>query len=480
MRIEMKSDVNIQVLVNKIPLQPKEKAQLTQLFEKIVRKGYLGASGSGQLSFYLEKINDPDFILIHKEGFVFTLKKNELEEPREIADVNKRDPIRGKTPLHQAINRFKDTTAEDEIRSLKEIETLINHPEIDINLTDKEGWPALYQATQIKNPKVIGMILATPGVKVNLANMDGSTPIIRAADVDNIESVRLLIKADADINHCNDTGTALAYATRKGHAQVVDLLISEGADVNLVSDCLGKTPLKLAKEKNFEAIIAKLEDAGAEESTRQTELQAMVLQGGAKLREYLQDDVNRKDEYQRNAAHYWAYNPTTETQALLEELGVDFNTQDHLQRIPLHYAAIQGNTKAAEFLLKHTPEIDLGDKHGYNPFFFAAQYDRLETAMLLAAHGSNLSHTDKFDWTPLDKAAESNSSQVCAFLCEQKVDVNRTALDGRTALHKAALNSSLDCIRILLDNGADSQIQDHQSKTPLMLCIESNCRLLLS
>ncbi|PJD97002.1 MAG: hypothetical protein CK425_04370 [Parachlamydia sp.] len=480
MRIEMKDHLNLEPLIHKVPLKPEEKAQLTQLFEKIVRKGHLGSSGAGQLSFYLEKINDPDFILVQKDGVNFILKMNESERPREIAAVNRRDPVRGKTPLHQAINRFNDKTPEDELKSLKEIEALLNNPEIDVNLTDKEGWSAAYQATQLTNSKALEMIFSHPDIKLNLANMDGSVPLIRAADRDNEEAVRLLLKAGANVNHCNDTGTALAYATRKGHANVINLLIAKGADVNHVSDCLGKTPLILAKEKGFDHIVANLEAAGGEEVTKPTELQAMVQKGGKELREYLKDDVNRTDEYQRNAAHYWAYHPTHETKDLLEDLGVDFNTQDHLKRTPLHYAAIQGHTNAAETLLRHGLEIDHGDKHGYNPLFFTAQYDRLETAEFLVACGANLGHTDKFDWTPLDKAAESNSRQVCTFLCTQGVDVNRQAQDGRIALHKAALNSSYECIQILLENGADSTIEDQQRQTPLQKCTDEGCKRLLS
>lgn len=78
----------------------------------------------------------------------------------------------------------------------------------------------------------------------------------------DIESVKLLLDAGADINFVSPFGTALARAVENGEYEVVKLLLSRGADPTLVApadpDIPGAelTPLEIAKKKRRKAIIA--------------------------------------------------------------------------------------------------------------------------------------------------------------------------------------------------------------------------------
>ncbi len=76
-----------------------------------------------------------------------------------------------------------------------------------------------------------------------------------------------LLEAGADVNYQNDDRyncTALIWAVWVGHAEIVELLISKGANPNLINN-EGKTVLTIATEENYSEIVELLKIAGAVE-----------------------------------------------------------------------------------------------------------------------------------------------------------------------------------------------------------------------
>lgn len=69
-------------------------------------------------------------------------------------------------------------------------------------------------------------------ITINETGLFGDTLLIRAVLIGNLESLKELIKAGADINReCNDE-TALMVAARRGYLEIVKELINAGANVN--------------------------------------------------------------------------------------------------------------------------------------------------------------------------------------------------------------------------------------------------------
>eukprot|EP00445_Apocalathium_hangoei_P066333 CAMPEP_0204114978 /NCGR_PEP_ID=MMETSP0361-20130328/4570_1 /ASSEMBLY_ACC=CAM_ASM_000343 /TAXON_ID=268821 /ORGANISM="Scrippsiella Hangoei, Strain SHTV-5" /LENGTH=215 /DNA_ID=CAMNT_0051065587 /DNA_START=55 /DNA_END=702 /DNA_ORIENTATION=+ len=94
---------------------------------------------------------------------------------------------------------------------------------------------------------------------------DDVTPLMNAAHEGVFEKVLALIqKGPCDINSKDSFGwTALRYAARNNHSEVVSLLIDNGADVNLASKT-GRTPLSSAAANGHEKICEMLVEAGAD------------------------------------------------------------------------------------------------------------------------------------------------------------------------------------------------------------------------
>lgn len=137
----------------------------------------------------------------------------------------------------------------------------------DVNVQDNTKQSAYLIPTADGGLEFLKLTLAN-GADVHSLDSYNGTGLIRAADRGHVEIVRELVKTDIRIDHINNLGwTALLEAIilgngGKNHTQVVQLLVDAGANVNL-ADRNGVTPLQHARQRQFQDIIAILENAGA-------------------------------------------------------------------------------------------------------------------------------------------------------------------------------------------------------------------------
>jgi ankyrin repeat protein len=103
--------------------------------------------------------------------------------------------------------------------------------------------------------------------KTITSRYDG-TALIAAAHLGHVEAVKMLIEANAPLNHINNLGwTALMEAVVLGngdtnHTATVRALVEAGCDVN-IADKQGTTPLQHARRRGYVEMARILENAGA-------------------------------------------------------------------------------------------------------------------------------------------------------------------------------------------------------------------------
>jgi ankyrin repeat protein len=94
-------------------------------------------------------------------------------------------------------------------------------------------------------------------------------PVADAAMKGDIEAVRVLLKAGAEVNAPQGDGmTALHWAAETGNLQLANLLIFAGANLEAVTRVARYTPLLIAAEAAHGALVEALVEAGANVDAR--------------------------------------------------------------------------------------------------------------------------------------------------------------------------------------------------------------------
>jgi ankyrin repeat protein len=243
------------------------------------------------------------------------------------------------------------------------------------------------------------------GVSSNAKDGDGLTALMHAAAFSSPKCVELLVSEGADINAVGpESATALMYAlpdTAKAR-----LLIQKGANVNSkLSD--GKTVLMFAVRLHGQA-----------------ELVRLLLTKGA--------DATAKDE--------------------------DGGTA-------LMYAARAGNVEAMGLLLKKDVDVNAAAGPGFGKFSFGTLVDPARKAAVMEG-----------GFTALIGAAASGDERAVAMLLERGANVNAAVDGGYTPLLMTIMSGCKPQIaRMLVDKRAKVNVGDYRGATPLIAVASSDC-----
>jgi ankyrin repeat protein len=128
---------------------------------------------------------------------------------------------------------------------------------------------ALHAAVHSGNPEILRLLLNADGhAMINNFDIIEYTPLMITAQENRLDLARLLIEDGADVNANNEPklgDTALKKAVENGSVEMVEFLLSAGADPTIWG-WMGQSPLDQAqnnKSKEGQAILEMLEKAAA-------------------------------------------------------------------------------------------------------------------------------------------------------------------------------------------------------------------------
>lgn len=134
----------------------------------------------------------------------------------------------------------------------------------DPNTRDAKGQVGLVIALKQESDKAFDALLAARNTQVEARNAQDESPLMMAAIKGNVEAVRKLIARDADVNK---TGWApLHYAASGGteqHLRIAALLLENHAYIDAASPN-GTTPLMMAAQYGSAEMVKLLLDEGAD------------------------------------------------------------------------------------------------------------------------------------------------------------------------------------------------------------------------
>ena len=297
------------------------------------------------------------------------------------------------------------------------------------------GASVLHYAAQGSNAEVISVVLST-GCDINATDSDGSTPLHWAAKKGNTATAMELLRHGANKAIVAGTGTPLHQAVGHGHVSTVKVMLKADCPVDVVASNGASVLHFAAQVSNVEVI-------------------SVVLSTGC--------DINTTDSDGWTPLHWAAKNGNTETALELLRHGANKAIVAGPCGTPLHQAVGHGHVSTVKTLLMAGCPVDVVDSNGATVLHYAAKFDNAEVIRELLSKGCDINSTDNDGWLPLHLAANYGNSETLQELirCEmaQKGGVKGIHADvnayGWSPLHLAVWSQSKDCVRILLEHGAE-------------------------
>jgi ankyrin repeat protein len=273
----------------------------------------------------------------------------------------------------------------------------------DANEVSEDGTTAVHWAAY-HDDVALARDLIEAGATVDVVNEYGSAPLFEAAAIGNPAMIELLIEAGADVTRANADGqTALMIVARTNKLEAARLLIDAGADVNRAETWREQTPLMWAAAQG------------------QPDMIRLLLERGAN------PDV-------RSKANEWPRQVSAESRRMYRPTG---------GLSPMLFAAREGCAACVEALLEGGADPDFANPKNVTPLIMALDNAHMDTAKVLIEAGANV---NKWDWWGRNALWAA-------------VDQNRIPAGGRADRRTADATLPIDIIDLLLDRGANPDLQ---------------------
>ena len=321
---------------------------------------------------------------------------------------------------------------------------------LDEFLAAKDRQIELVLAVKSGRASIVSEILEKSPELITVNDKEGETLLELAIKEGNSkEVVSLLIDKGAREDQGNGGITLLHWAVMGGKADITELLISKGSDVN-AKDEHGETPI-------FGAV-----SLGPYYKSAQETILTLLEKNGA--------DLAVKDKFGRSPLHHAAEFNSNGGADFLISRGADVDARDSLGLTPLHIAVRERHKEVARFLLSKGADINATDTNGWTPLCYAIRYgdgkaiDKI--SQFLLAHGAK--RTGTCDNAELMLSIIEGRTETCKKLLDSKPGLARMKDDElRTPLHEAIENEHWDIAKMLISCGADVNAKDEREDTPL-------------
>jgi ankyrin repeat protein len=309
------------------------------------------------------------------------------------------------TSMHQLVTG-------DNVQAMQE--AVAQDPE-SVDQPNESGLPPLYTAALFRNRQAINFLLEHGAI----VDIFACAYLGRATDAES------LLERNPDLARATTPNgmTALHYAARAGHFDVVDILLRHHSDVNAL-DYRGTTALMEAchggpwKFEPAEGIIQLLLDHNPQidlfqaAATGQTSLIESILDQDSSV-------LDTPDGQGKTALFHAAHNDRFAAVKLLVERGADVNRSDAVGTAALHRTSGQCSDELIQYLIDHGADAHLccyvacGDEAGtrqalarnsdaanevlyeFNAVGYAIHSWQLGTLRILLEHGITLSKEDQ-------------------------------------------------------------------------------------
>jgi len=364
-------------------------------------------------------------------------------------------------------------------RDTKTAQSLISE-RVGLNAAQPDGATALAWAVYLDDVKLADFLIAA-GADVNTADEYGETPLTLACANGNVSLVDKLLKAGANPNVTRWTGaTPLMIAAGAGSSEAVKLLTAKGAKIDAVEQRKGQNALMWAAAEGHHDVVQTLITLGADvKSASQSGFTPMIFAAAKNDGKSIRHLVAAGAEPTPKALHVaFAYRNAAAMSALVES-GASPNITDATGATPLHAAAQLGDADLIRILLKKGADPNAktnkamagrGGGGGFRRIIgeqtalhAAAAGAHLDAMRALVAGGADPLLQAQLKTTLLMSAASSGKPQIVKYVYnELDQQVNAVTETGITVIHSAVTGTLgvvtqaeiVEMVRFLHEKGA--------------------------
>lgn len=241
------------------------------------------------------------------------------------------------------------------------------------------------------------------------------------------------------------------------------------------------------KEKYFYVINNKIDTLKTDSKERSILHWAILCYQPSETIDFLITEganVNALTDKRQNALHLAAARGQIETVQVLMSKIIDINARGTCGETALMLAVLNNHKNVVDFLLSNnalmsTPLTGSNDYHkkfnvvaGDTPLHAAIKLGHKEIVQSLLMKGVNVEDRTHQGHNALRLAAESGQVEIVQLLLDHRVDINAHDGNGVTALLLAIENNHPNVVKLLLEKGADTSIaithrDEYQRKFPI-------------
>ena len=335
-------------------------------------------------------------------------------------------------------------------------------------------------------PSPLGEIVRN--LDVDERGPDGSTSLQWAVFDQDVEKVKQLIRAGADVNIANNYGaTAMQLAAEVAHVELLDILLDAGADVDSPNP-EGQTALMLvARTGNLDAAKLLIKEGASIDTREQWGQQTALMWASARRHPAIMDLLIREGADINAISAVRDYNSHVTAEGRAKRL-------DSGGLTPLMYAVRENCLSCVELLIDNDVDLNLTDPDGVSPLLLSILNTNWDIARRLIDAGADVNQWDMFGQSPLIAVSgnrldaglkvdgilnQTDGFTIVTMLLDKGANPNMQLFyrpaktrggplsRGTTPLIRAASNGDVELIKLLLEYGAEVDLPQADLQTPV-------------